>query len=364
MRWLDFNQYSAAYGGTADLQPLTEASSPVKWLGDMVLGLQQISNSYQGDKNARGQTYSATSGLFENMDFNGGASRSNAEYLFGITLGVPLRLTSACMLLSAGTLSQDEKTIFDYVVKASPGADEPPEFDAVMTAIADPQRIAFARSMTFFSLGFVWMHEAFHTLIGHVDFASEVLGLSLDELNMEDPGGFESDVLQALELDADGAALTNFCLTLNQAPRFGVVADGNVDPAHRVAQAAEGAIIALSMLELRREQLGTTREGRLRTLVGPLGVGKSALALAHVRSIRQSEQATVIRSGLRSAVTPATSLQQIAHSMGVSETAMQSQFHGVWVLGESLAFRGPLLLLLDDADGCIDSLAQWVPACF
>ena len=261
MRWLDFNQYSAAYGGTADLQPLTEASSPVKWLGDMVLGLQQISNSYQGDKNARGQTYSATSGLFENMDFNGGASRSNAEYLFGITLGVPLRLTSACMLLSAGTLSQDEKTIFDYVVKASPGADEPPEFDAVMTAIADPQRIAFARSMTFFSLGFVWMHEAFHTLIGHVDFASEVLGLSLDDLNMEDPGGFESDVLQALELDADGAALTNFCLTLNQAPRFGVVADGNVDPAHRVAQAAEGAIIALSMLELRREQLGTTREG-------------------------------------------------------------------------------------------------------
>lgn len=261
MIWSDFNQFSGAHGGTADLHPLTEASSPMKWLGDMLMGLQQISNSYQGDKNARGETYSVTSGVFENMNFNGGASRSKAEYLFGITLGVPLRLTSACMLLSAGNLSQDEKMIFDYVVKSSPEADEPPDFEATMAAIADPQRIASARSMTFFGLGFVWMHEAFHTLIGHVDFASEVLGLSLEELSMEHPRGFESDVLQALELDADGAALTNFCLTLKQSPRFGVVADGNVDPAHRVAQAAEGAIIALSILELQREQRGTATEG-------------------------------------------------------------------------------------------------------
>ncbi|MEM9395789.1 MAG: hypothetical protein AAGA38_18180 [Pseudomonadota bacterium] len=258
--WSDFNHYASKYDGPADLNALMNPASDVKWLGDMVLGLQQISNSYQGDKNKRGDYYRASSGMFESMSFNGGASRSVDEYLFGITLGVPLRLTAACSLLACGDLSADQKRIFDYVTAADADPAEPADYEAVMAGLEEPSKVALGRSMTFFSLAFVWMHEAFHTLIGHVDFASEVLGLSLDELNMEDPGGFSSDVLQALELDADGASLTNFCLTLVQTPKFGIVADGNLDPAHRVAQAAEGAIIALAILELRRERLGLRDE--------------------------------------------------------------------------------------------------------
>lgn len=256
----DFKTFAKRYGGVFDMHAFDHPSSPQRWTVEILIGPEALTRSYVGDRNGRGEAYAAESGLFENMDVNGAASRRSSGYLFGMTLGVPLRLANATLLSAHDEASEPRAKAIDYLLSAPPSAEDPEGFEAVIMEAADPQALAWSRSMTFFSVGFVWMHEAFHTLIGHVDFARDILGLDMDELSLTANNPFYHEVHQAMELDADGAALTNFSLTVVGRTRFGICADGNLDPPYRVAQAAEGAFIALAAIEGRRSALAHASE--------------------------------------------------------------------------------------------------------
>lgn len=106
------------------------------------------------------------------------------------------------------------------------------------------------------------MHEAFHTLIGHADYARSALGFGLDELNLERDSGASHHLVQAMELEADGAAFSNFWFTLKQSPKFGVCPRPHPDPADRIAEATLAGLIALLAIEARRTHLVQTRELR------------------------------------------------------------------------------------------------------
>jgi tetratricopeptide (TPR) repeat protein/tRNA A-37 threonylcarbamoyl transferase component Bud32 len=105
----------------------------------------------------------------------------------------------------------------------------------------------------------------------------------------------------------------------------------------------------------------TSSTSRLRTLSGPLGVGKSALAAVEAARVARSGRADVLVACLRGALAPGAVLQQVADCAQISAAALESVPQGVWALGEALASRGPVLLVLDDADGCQDELRSWVP---
>jgi len=130
---------------------------------------------------------------------------------------------------------------------------------------------------------------------------------------------------------------------------------------HPVRRSCEGG--ARPRLVGRTDELAalTASDARLRTLVGPLGAGKSALArvLLHQEGPRRSPDTRAV--SLRSCATPAAALQRVARDLGIA-TAFGSIAGGVWTIGETLAARGPLLWLLDDADGCAEALRGWIPS--
>ncbi len=100
---------------------------------------------------------------------------------------------------------------------------------------------------------------------------------------------------------------------------------------------------------------------RLRTLVGPLGVGKSALAADTANRAVVAGGRRVRLAPLRTARSPSAALQQIADSIRVPRATLGSLAGGAWLLGEALANLGPVLLILDDADEALEGLAEWLP---
>ncbi len=96
-------------------------------------------------------------------------------------------------------------------------------------------------------------------------------------------------------------------------------------------------------------------------LWGPLGVGKSAVAGEHVARVRGLGH-RAIRVPLRAALSPSSALQLVAQALDVPTAGLSSVNRGIWILAETLAARGPLLLVLDDADGCLASLPEWIGA--
>ncbi len=141
-------------------------------------------------------------------------------HLCGFNIG----LAAALFELASFTLAQAAvlPEIGDPTAEASPAAGPaPPGFgfpqNLVLTGRtprftelpayfpADPARQAVAVYLTLLMLRFVWFHELYHALNGHVRFLQGTVGLRLDET--AEPPTEDSAILQrTMELDADQSA--------------------------------------------------------------------------------------------------------------------------------------------------------------
>ena len=254
--WLKF---AKRYGGEADLSGLTDDPGAT-WLVDVIKGLGTLADSYQGDKNQRGETYRVEHGIFDSMEINGAAGRVAGALVFGISFGTILRLMNAQMVLLGPPPDERVAKTLDYLLSAAPDDTEPNGISSVLSVPLTPSSRVQMQDRTFFSIGFVFLHEAVHTLIGHADFASQRLNLSLDELSLERESGTWSELIQAIELEADSAAFSNLWLTLKQSPRFGFCADQAPDPVDRIAEATIAGMTALLAIEGRRLKLNQDKE--------------------------------------------------------------------------------------------------------
>ena len=259
MRPTCFADLARNFGGVADPGIFTQGGAETAWLGPILRGLESLVAQYDGDTNQRGDAYRAQFGLFDSMDINGAADRSLEGQLFGITLGACLRLQFALKLWLFEDTSETRKTL-DYLLSAHADASEPAGTAALLARALRPDMVPVLQHRTFYAVGFVFMHEAFHTLVGHADFVRCELQLSIDELAMAQSSGGPDNLMQAIELEADGAAFSNFWFTLRQNPRFGVAMPGEVDLAERIGEATMAAMTALLAIEARRARLGRPGE--------------------------------------------------------------------------------------------------------
>ena len=256
----EFREFARRFGGEADLSELRSSGSPYRWIAEILDGLSSLIAHYEDDKNRLGRSYHACNGVFESMEINGAADRGPSKYVFGISFGAVLRLFHAHLILGRSDIGAAEQDFLRYLLSADPGEPEPEVAAKVLRFPISHETMIAVRDRTFFSIGFVFMHEAFHTLLGHTDFACEAMGLTLDEINLDRDAGPNSALMQAMELDADGAAFSNFWLTLRQSPHFGVCRDPSPDPADRIAEAAMGGMLALIAIEARRAKIKDGRE--------------------------------------------------------------------------------------------------------
>lgn len=287
----DFQKFANHFGGEADLSELRVPGSPFHWVVEILDGLRSLIDHYEGDRNRLGRTYHATSGIFESMEINGAADQGLNNYVFGISFGAVLRLFHAQLVLGRNEIGDVEKNFLSYLLGADPNESEPEYAEEVLGTYISPDSLIGVRDRTFFSVGFVFMHEAFHTLLGHTDYVRQVNGLCMDELVLEREEAPNNVIMQAMELDADGAAFSNFWLTLRQSPRFGVCRDPNPDSSDRIAEATMAGMLALIALEMRRAKYTTSRE-----LTHPF---PSRRVASSVRLLATLERRGVLPKGVR-----------------------------------------------------------------
>ncbi len=255
----DFSEFARRFGGSIDPDSVF-AEPGLAWLGQILKGLSQLVSHYHGDRNKRGEPYRVNHGFFDRMEINGAADRSEKSLVFGVSLGAVLRLMHIHRLLVKPETARDHEAVLSYLMAAHPDEDEPENAAATLSSPLPPDCLPLWQDRTFFSIGFVFMHEAFHTLIGHADYMRGRFAFGLDELELNRETGETRHLIQAMELEADGAAFSNFWLTLRQSPKFGICGQTNPDPADRIAEATLAGMMALLALEARRVRLKPRRE--------------------------------------------------------------------------------------------------------
>lgn len=115
------------------------------------------------------------------------------------------------------------------------------------------------------------------------------------------------------------------------------------------------------LLALRRQ----LEDHRLSTLVGPAGVGKTRLSLAAARAFAEAPESAVSFCDLSEAHTREELCEAVVHSLDI-KGARASGRALVERVGQQLAQRGPLLLVLDNFEQLVDDaaeiLAEWLRA--
>jgi hypothetical protein len=258
-----FRELARSRGGAIDLSKYAIANHEYAWIAQFVSGFQSLTAGYRGFKNKLGGEYISESGVFANDDFNGTADKIDNIYRFGISLGVLTRLFHAHLLLNRTPIGTAEISALAHVLGGQFGDLPPADYKDVMDDLrGNETSVLDALRLTFYSVGFVWMHEAFHTLIGHTDLARHRLNFSLDEMSLPPPGSHRDEVYQCLELGADGAAISNFTISAARDPTFGVQTPRKLTPSERAADVAISTFLSLAALEWQRSRLPRSTETR------------------------------------------------------------------------------------------------------
>ncbi|MEM8671184.1 MAG: hypothetical protein AAGG48_26920 [Planctomycetota bacterium] len=261
-RFSSFDDFAEQYGGQCSIDEATQGTSGLGWLEEIWNGLISINQSYFGDKNSRGDSYRAQAGIFNSFEINGAADQGKYELYFGVTIGTILRLAYAQKILQVDRADKLGGPCMKHLLSGHADETPPDELPDSILETVTSSSLAKVKDQAFFSIGFVFQHEAFHTLVGHAGYVRDQLNLGMDEVAFHRDATKRDELIQAMELEADGAAFTNFWLTLNQSPRFGYCEDPDPDPTSRIAEATMGCMIPILAIEARRGRLSKRTERR------------------------------------------------------------------------------------------------------
>lgn len=188
--------------------------------------------------------YQSSFGFVESGLPNAFADEADGQFVTGIHTGLVVTIHEFSLFCFAQSsfqrmIGQPDKEVSPKAAKGMPPgvtlllasikADQDKQFLDRFVMPQCPHRTAAAHYLTLLMLRFVWLHEAAHGLLGHIEYLKArkaLMPMGLNELHMDElvPGDviIDNRILQCMEFEADSWAL---------AKSIGIQRDGveNVD---------------------------------------------------------------------------------------------------------------------------------------